>query len=243
MGDSRERRLGRRQTQVNGHDQPRGAILTVPILPSANTVLFPKIYLPLDVHEVRNRRMIRDALAGDHFIGMAMLRETRQGRDYGQAKIYSLGCVGEISSAAALAHGCYHVVLYGLKEFEIQEELAEPSSYRRARVLLRNDAAPDPEILSSARRQEILALIDRASGDKPWEFVERLKDPDVDGETWINLCCFSLPVSGLEKLSLLAAETLQQRVGCLIDVLHFRAFEKGSPLERLYRVKPRDLSN
>jgi uncharacterized protein len=47
---------------------------TIPIFPLPNVVLFPNVFLPLHIFELRYRAMVTDALAGDRIIGMALLR-------------------------------------------------------------------------------------------------------------------------------------------------------------------------
>lgn len=187
--------------------------------------------------------MVQDALAGERLMGMTLLRSEAEKGDTGSPEIYDFGCVARIVNAAALPDGRCHVVLFGFREFEIEERLTDPASYRRARVRLRAEFMREGEALSLPQKQEILTLLEQIGGDKQSGLVERLKDPALDPERWMNLCCFSLPISSVEKLSLLGAQTLAERASCLVNVLHFKVFEKEKPFERLPGLKRRDVPN
>jgi hypothetical protein len=49
-------------------------VLTVPLFPLPNVVLFPRAVLPLHIFEERYKAMTADVLAGDRLIAMALLR-------------------------------------------------------------------------------------------------------------------------------------------------------------------------
>lgn len=177
--------------------------------------------------------MVQDAMASDRLIGMAVMRAGWEENCARTSDIYTLGCAGEIVTATALPDGRYQIVLYGYREFEIKERLAEQHGYLRAQVAFREQVTGPEPVLSPSIRDEILSLVDQVAGDKQSDLVKMLRDSALGPETWVNLCCFSLPLSSLEKLSLLEAKSLSERVGSLVNVLYFRAFEKRDPFEHL----------
>ncbi|MBI2990807.1 MAG: LON peptidase substrate-binding domain-containing protein [Deltaproteobacteria bacterium] len=114
---------------------PQGQV--IPVFPLPNVVLFPKVHLPLHIFEPRYRQMVKDAMAGPKLIGMALLRGDWSKNYHGNPDIYPVGCVGEIVSATPVPDGRFNIVLYGLREYHIQEQILEQSPYRQARVLVR----------------------------------------------------------------------------------------------------------
>jgi len=212
---------------------------TIPVFPLPNVVLFPKVHLPLHIFEPRYRQMVKDIAEDHRLIGMALLRGDWEKRYHGNPDIYPVGCVGEIVSVTPFPDGRYNIVLYGRTAYEIQEHILEKTPYRQAKVLLREEFQGPEKGLSSALRKEILGLVQQTAAEKESELVKILSDHSLEEETWLNFCCFSLDVSVLEKQSLLEAESLEERANYLLNVLHFKVAEKGTPFEGLAESKDR----
>ncbi len=183
--------------------------------------------------------MVKDAMAGPKRIGMALLRGDWNKNYHGNPDIYPVGCVGEIVSATPLPDGRFNIVLYGLREYEIQEHILEPSPYRLARVLMREEPREAGQALATSMRSEIIDLVRQTMEQKDADLLEVLTDPSLESETWVNLCCFSVEASMLEKQSLLEAGSLAERAQCLLNVLHFRLVEKGAPFDGMKEAKER----
>jgi Lon protease-like protein len=211
--------------------------LVIPVFPLPNVVLFPKVHLPLHIFEPRYRQMIKDTMAGSKLIGMALLQGEWSKNYHGNPDIYPIGCVGEIVSATALPDGRFNIVLYGLKEFQIVEQILEQTPYRQATVLLREQAGGTSQSLAASVRSEILDLVRQTADEKDSDLVKILADPSLDDATWLNLCCFSVESSMLEKQSLLEAPSLGERAQCLVNVLHFKVAERRAPFEGLKESK------
>lgn len=214
----------------------------LPIFPLPNVVFFPKMHLPLHIFEARYRQMVKDAVANHRMIGMALLRGGWEKDYYGNPDIYPVGCLGEIVSVTPFPDGRYNIVLYGSREYEIQEHILDKTPYRQAKVLLRKEHDSSEPTLLSSLKNEILKLVQQIEEEQS-EHVNILKDPSLDEETWVNFCCFSLDVSTLEKQSLLEARTLEERATCLLNVLHFKAVEKGTPFDGLRDLQKRKPPN
>lgn len=216
-----------------------GPARIISVFPLSNVVLFPKVHLPLHIFESRYRQMVKDAGPNSRLIGMALLREGWE-KDYnGNPDIYAVGCLGEIVSITPFPDGRYNIVLYGLREYEIQEHILDQTPYRQAKVLLREERRGSEQTFPASLKKEILDLIQQAIREKESDLVKILRDPSLDEETWLNLCCFSLDVSILERQSLLEAKSLEERATCLLNVLHFRVVEKGTLFEGLRESKER----
>lgn len=214
-------------------------VRVIPVFPLPNVVLFPKIHLPLHIFEPRYRQMVKDAMANQKLIGMALLRGDWEKSYHGSPDIFPVGCVGEIVSATPLPDGRYNIVLYGLREYKIQQHILDVTPYRQAEVLLRDEPKGSEQMIPRCLREEILDLVKQTMEREDSDLLKILSDPTLDGETWLNICCYSLDASTLEKQSLLEASSMEERAKFLLILLHFKVVEKGSPFEGLRESKDR----
>lgn len=213
----------------------------IPVFPLPNVVLFPKVHLPLHIFEPRYRQMVKDAAANHRLIGMALLRGNWEKVYHRNPDIYPVGCVGEIISVTPFADGRYNIVLCGLKEYEIKEHILDQTSYRQAKVVLREEPRGKEATFSASLKREIFDLVQQTLKEKESDLLKVLADPSLNEETWLNLCSFSLDISTLEKQSLLEAKSLEERATYLLNVLHFKVVEKGTPFEGLREVREKKI--
>jgi hypothetical protein len=212
----------------------------IPVFPLPNVVLFPKIQLPLHIFEPRYREMVRDAMAGERLIGMALLKGEWEKEYYGNPKICQTGCVGKIVGHTPLPDGRCNILLYGLAEYEIDREIVHQSPYRQAKVVLRGEPTALVSDTLKRLKAEILTLLSEIIElDSP--LLKFLTDESVDGATWMNLCCFSLNVAPMEKQTLLEAKSLEERATRLIEVLRFVTVEKKGAFDLANGAKDRKL--
>ncbi|HEY3305946.1 MAG TPA: LON peptidase substrate-binding domain-containing protein [Candidatus Binatia bacterium] len=203
----------------------------IPVFPLPNVVLFPKLRLPLHIFEPRYRQMVRDAITHGGLIGMALLRGDWEKDYYAHPEIYGVGCLGKIVGVTPLPDGRYNILLHGLTEYEIEEEVLGETPYRQAKVALRDDLAAVETTAIASLQGEILELARGTIQEEDSPLLKILSDSTIDAATWLNLCCFSFDIAPVEKQSLLEAKSLQERAARLIDVLRFRAAEKLSAFD------------
>lgn len=211
----------------------------IPVFPLPNVVLFPKVHLPLHIFEPRYRQMVKDSMAGQRLIGIALLRGDWEKNYKANPDIYPIGCMGEIVSGTPLPDGRYNIVLYGRREYEIKEHILDQSPYRRAKVLLREEPEGLKSAFPASLRGEILNLVQRIMEGKESDLLKILSDSSLDEETWLSHCCFSFDASMLEKQSLLEAKSLEERAVYLLNLLHFQVVEMATPYENLRDSKER----
>ena len=106
---------------------------SIPLFPLPNVVLFPNVFLPLHIFELRFREMVTDALHSDRIIGMALLRPGWEEDYEGRPPVYSVGCAGLITNFEQLENGRYNIILRGLQKFRILDE-DNQRNYRLAHV-------------------------------------------------------------------------------------------------------------
>jgi Lon protease-like protein len=192
----------------------------IPLFPLPDVVLFPQVALPLHVFEPRYRKLVADALAGERVIGMSLLRAGWEHDYYGRPPLYEQGCAGRIEQHEALPDGRSNIVLRGLTRFRIVEEHAgEP--YRLARVVALPDAPGEAAEVEAARR-ELMAAIGRAA-DGPQVLVIK---PDVAHDVFVNALSQALPLTGVERQSLLECDGVLERYRRLASILEFRWLEQ-----------------
>ena len=180
-------------------------------------MLFPNVFLPLHVFEVRYREMVRDALSGDRIIGMVLLKELDSAAT-DVPPVYQIGCAGVITHAEPLEDGRFNVVLRGLEKFRIQHE-DHTKSYRQATTEIITDAEGAVDQLNSDRRRLERVLDHRlmAAGS------ESRVPPGMADVDLVNALSQYLDLDPLEKQALLERHSVSERCRSLIDVLEMRA--------------------
>ena len=91
----------------------------IPLFPLPNVVLFPGVFLPLHIFEAHYRIMVRDVLAGDRMIGIALSQPGWHQAADAPPAIYPVGCVGLVTHVEQLDDGRYNIVLRGVERFRI----------------------------------------------------------------------------------------------------------------------------
>lgn len=193
----------------------------IPVFPLPNVVLLPRIALPLHIFEPRYRQMVRDTVEKPpQLIGMALLRGNWQEQYEGNPEIFSVGCAGEVSRVVPLPDGRFNILVQGVREYRIKEEIFD-KSYRQAVVEWRT---PAKEPLPSAQRQELGRLVERYLQNN--EAVRKfLADTTIEDEVFVNFFAFHLDLLPIEKQSLLEALTTPERAARLHDILDFKLTE------------------
>jgi Lon protease-like protein len=188
----------------------------IPIFPLPNVVLFPNVFLPLNIFEPRYRAMVADALDGDRIIGMVLLQPGWRADYLGRPPVYPIGCAGLITHADALDDGRYNIILRGLEKFRIVGEL-EPMparDYRRARI----DAIDEP--ITAAVREVIRqgrSRLEALLTDSP-----RIGGTTLSDEDLVNALAQYLDLEPVEKQALLERDGLPSRCQSLIDLLEMK---------------------
>jgi uncharacterized protein len=192
----------------------------IPLFPLPDVVLFPRVSLPLHIFEPRYRKMVADAMDGHRTIGMVLLRPGWEKDYYGRPPVFGSGCAGRIEICEALPDGKYNIVLRGLSRFRVVEEHAgEP--YRLATVEPRPEEEGETADLDGARRR-VLAAIGKAA-DGPTVMV---LNSDLPHAVFVDALSQSLPLTGLERQSLLDCDTVSARYARLLEILDFRLIEQ-----------------
>jgi Lon protease-like protein len=162
------------------------AVIHIPIFPLPDVVLFPHTLLPLHIFEPRYREMVRDCLAGDKRLAMALLRSGWENDYYGRPAIYPIAGSGEIIQHEELPDGRFNILLRGTMRIGVTAELPAEKSYRVARARPLPDRYPDTNPKALADRLErlkvfylrILSEVQKGQGDVA-KIFSGVKDPGI----------------------------------------------------------------
>lgn len=162
------------------------AVIHIPVFPLPDVVLFPHTLLPLHVFEPRYRQMVRDCLAGDKRIAMALLRPGWENDYYGRPPIHPIAGAGEIIQHEALPDGRFNVLLRGTMRIGITAEPPSEKPYRVARARPLPDRYPDgnPKALEDRIERlkvfylRILSEVQKGQGEIA-KIFSGVKDPGI----------------------------------------------------------------
>jgi uncharacterized protein len=201
--------------------------MRIPLFPLPGALLFPRSQLPLHIFEPRYRDMVRDALEGPGRIGMI---QPSASDDEG-ARLYPVGCIGEIVGVEELEDGRYNIVLLGTSRFRLKVETDLETAYRNAEVDADAFDETEPPPLSMTLRAEVereaRRLGDAMRLSVDWEAVRRLDD-----EMLVNAIAQVAPFDVGAKQALLEAATLDDRADLLVQLMQFqRAAVTGAEVQ------------
>jgi len=200
----------------------------IPVFPLPDVVLFPGVFLPLHIFELRYREMVKDTLAGDRLIGISLLRPGWDHDPHGRPAIYPVGCVGLISHIEELSDGRYNLVLRGVEKFRVVREETAARTYRRASVDYFEErmTATDRETVRRQRHhlEHLLTAVTDAP-DQP--FPSTLSDEEV-----INALAQYLDLEPIERQALLEQDGVARRCGALIELLEMKELSGSHPPDR-----------
>lgn len=204
----------------------------LPVFPLQGALLLPWGKMPLNIFEPRYLAMIQDALGLGRMIGMIQPRRRDPGVGTGDpadnpTPLYTIGCVGRISSFSETDDGRLLVTLTGLLRFRVGDERPPRRGYR----LVAPDYAPyradlDPPPDAAIPRQDIMTAlagyVAREELPLNLKVFEDLKAPELITALSM-LCPFGVP----EKQALLEAESLEARAGMLLTLLQMAGYAGG----------------
>lgn len=151
---------------------------------------------------------------------MVLLKPGYEGDYQGRPPIYPLGCSGAIVEEERLEDGRFNILLLGQTRFRVLEE-REGEPYRLAAVEDLCDPAGDESSIEGLC-ERVLGALSRLATD-PAVVPPR---GEVSPATLVNGLAQGLDLPPVEKLSLLACDTIESRASRLAEILEFHALER-----------------
>jgi uncharacterized protein len=193
----------------------------VPVFPLPEVVLFPREVLPLHIFEPRYLTMTADALAGEPYIAVGLLRPGYE-QDYftHQAPIHPIVGIGRIVASEQVADGKYNILLRGLARARIVEEYPD-RAYRVAKIEILHPYCRTPLDERKELRRRLFDAIKRhlmSDSECCRHFAQLFEAPLALGEL-VDLVAAGLPVIGELRQCLLAELEDGARTAALLEHL------------------------
>jgi Lon protease-like protein len=149
----------------------------------------------------------------------------------GGPALFSVGCLGRVTSFSETDDGRYLITLAGLIRFAVADELPMRRGYRRVRGNFSEfgrdiDPSPDPPQIGIARDAVMTALrsyFAHSGFDANWDAIGRMPD-----DTLVTTLCMVCPFEPAEKQALLEAPTDSDRAAILLALLEMGAADDAS---------------
>jgi Lon protease-like protein len=200
-----------------------------PVFPLTGALLLPRGKLPLNIFEPRYLAMTDAALAAGRMFAMIQPDATRPPLQGGPA-LFTVGCLGRLTSFSETDDGRYLITLFGLIRFSIVSELPIRHGYRRVRAdfsdyLADLEPPPSPPRIGVPRDAVLTALrnyFTHRGFDANWDAIGGMPD-----DTLVTTLCMVCPFEPAEKQALLEAATDEDRGTILLTLLEMGAAEDG----------------
>jgi uncharacterized protein len=201
----------------------------IPVFPLPGALLLPRGQLPLNIFEPRYLAMVDDSLrAGHRLIGMIQPDETHAA-DIEKPHLYRIGCVGRMTQIAETGDGRYLLQLTGIARFQLEEEFAGETLYRRCRVSYGPFADDfiarkgEDEVDRDGLLKALSAFLKANDLKADWEGIER-----APNEALVNALAMMSPYGAAEKQALLEAPDLKTRAEVLVALTEIELAKSGS---------------
>ncbi|QDV91014.1 ATP-dependent protease La (LON) domain protein [Phycisphaerae bacterium RAS2] len=199
----------------------------IPIFPLPSTVLLPRVVLPLHIFETRYRRMMKDALADQRALCVALLMPGYEAKYHTlEAAIQPVVGVGRILKSEKTDDGRYYFLLQGASRARLLDE-DRSGPYRRG---LLEPLVPRPLTCEDecALRQEIRTLLAApplAEIAQQSQWMSLFKCNDLTLSDVLDVLASSLLTCPDEKQAFLSEPCVLRRAGVIRDVLRLLSSE------------------
>jgi len=184
----------------------------LPVFPLPDVVFFPGTVLPLHVFETRYRAMVKDALAADGTIAVALLQPGWDRRYAGNPEYFPVATAGRMEEIETTPDGRYYFKLAGSVRVRLGEVVRD-APYR----LVRAEEIPERPVDESdprIRRAKLdllatqVCLVRELTGNDAPRLV---LDERMSFAAAVNAACASLPAEAATRQALLELDDLTER--------------------------------
>ncbi len=212
--------------------------MIVPLFPLPNVVLFPKTPMPLYIFEERYRTMVREVIAGNGELVIALLRAGPESNYSSVSAVHDVACLGKIETYEELEDGKFNIVVVGIHRVRFIREV-QHSPYRLAEVEKIEEVSCDERSPDIVRRHNHLGSLfarftELATGVKQ-HALELM--PQLDFESLVNMVAMTLNLPIEQKQELLELDDPSRRCDVLIPVLQ-QQLETLVLVRRFEHIKP-----
>ncbi len=204
---------------MNSKDLPK----KIAIFPLSYAIVFPQTILPLNIFEDRYVQLIDDCMKGQRLFGMVQPK-IRTGL---KPEVYSVGCLGKITSFNETNDKRFLITLSGIIRFRIKEESQSMKMYREFKVDY-SDFIDDLNVLEIDGKQfDIAALLNKVKlflEKKNYSVeIDELKKLNID--QLISTISMISPFSIEEKQKLIETIGTKYRFKILEEIINFNLLD------------------
>ena len=193
--------------------------IEIPIFPLTNFIIFPKTTVPLNIFEPRYIDMINDSMKSNKMIGMIQPKKTKNSKNI--PELYSVGCLGRITSFRETEDNRFLIEIRGLIRFQSKNEIITNKKYRILNVDYKNFLEDlnekDEKIEFSDLKlifKDLKSLFERKGFIINWKALETQNLNET-----INALSMASPFSLEEKQILLETKNLHARKNKIAEIL------------------------
>jgi uncharacterized protein len=212
--------------------------MIVPLFPLPNVVLFPKTPMPLYIFEKRYRTMVKESLAGNGELVIALLRAGAEQNYSALSTVNEIACLGKIETYEELEDGKYNIVVVGIHRVRIIREV-QHSPYRLVEVERLDDTIENEHSQDVLKRQNHLGGLFARFTELATGVKQQAMDlmPQLDFESLVNMVAMTLNLDIEQKQALLEIHDLLQRCDMLIPILQ-QQLETLAIVRQFEHIKP-----
>lgn len=184
----------------------------LPILPVIDMTLFPRMVLPLVVHEHASRQLVDEAMAKDRLIGLVVSKKTELADSYEASDLYEVGTAALILKMSRPDEAGTQLLVQGAGRFRVLEYL-KGTPYLRARIEpIPEHPVKDMEV--DAMMSNLVGLYQKVLELSPYlpKELESLSRSLDEGGMLADLVASSLNISKEEKQKILETEDVKERL-------------------------------
>lgn len=188
----------------------------VPVVPLANTVLFPGVVLPLHLFERRFVELVHDVAHGYGHLVITHLPQHHPGET-----VVAVGCLARVLRATTREDGTVDVLLEGVRRVHMLQEVAHPRRYRCYRVAPMAQPTPAQQCAAGRELAQLHSCVVHlgsaaARCDRPLvEVLRATRDPLA----LADVLAATLVADAAQQQAVLASKVLARRLQLLVDGL------------------------
>ena len=190
----------------------------IPVFPLNGALMLPGGKLPLNIFEPRYLNLVRDVLKTPYRVFGMIQSNTAASQDEMNPLLYSIGCLGRISSFEETSDGRFLISLDGLVRFRVREELEMRDGYRRIAVsyneFIGDLDATEPEINRDRLLTALRSYFDIKGFTADWDAIRK-----CSSEKLVTTLAMICPLEAQDKQALLEASDTSGRCDILATLL------------------------
>jgi ATP-dependent Lon protease len=199
-------------------DPPRETTV-LPILPTSEMVLFPRVIMPLSLWEEKAQKLVDDVILTDKIFGMLASRE-EAATGFGPDNLYTMGTAAVVLKMRKPEDGSVRLLVQGLYRFRIDNWVGYEPYYSAQVTPIAEDYEPDLELdaLISSVKGLFLKMLE-LSPYLPSELgalVREMSDPRVLADVTAG----SLNIAKAEKQELLETIDVKVRLTRILTLIN-----------------------